>query len=72
MLTRCKIDFVCVLKAGEKVTADNKASEDMSIPICNVFMKSSTFRIYTNKIVLIGASTVAKAILNIVFISNKK
>jgi hypothetical protein len=44
----------------------------MSIPICNVFMKSSTFRIYTNKIVLIGASTVAKAILNIVFISNKK
>jgi hypothetical protein len=50
-------------KGWEKVTADNKASGDMSIPICNVSMKSATFRIYTNKIVLIGASTVANAIL---------
>jgi para-nitrobenzyl esterase len=66
-LTMKKLGFGCATKAVDKVTAFNEASKDISTAVHYLLEKSSKLKINANKIVLIGTSAGAEAILNLVY-----
>lgn len=71
-LTMKKLGFGCATKAEDKVVAFNEASKDISAAVSYVLEKSSKLRINTNKIILIGTSAGAEAILNLAYVYNDK
>jgi para-nitrobenzyl esterase len=71
-LTRKKLGFGCATKSEDKIIAFNEASKDISAAVRYLLNKSSEFRINTNKIVLIGSSAGAEAVLNLVYVYNDK
>jgi para-nitrobenzyl esterase len=71
-LTRKKLGFGCATKSEDKIIAFNEASKDISAAVRYLLNKSSKFRINANKIVLIGSSAGAEAVLNLVYIYNDK
>jgi para-nitrobenzyl esterase len=71
-LTRKKLGFGCATKSEDKIIAFNEASKDISAAVRYLLNKSSKFRINTNKIVLIGSSAGAEAVLNLVYVYNDK
>jgi para-nitrobenzyl esterase len=71
-LTRKKLGFGCATKSEDKIIAFNEASKDISAAVHYLLNKSSKFRINTNKIVLIGSSAGAEAVLNLVYVYNDK
>ena len=71
-LTRKKLGFGCATKSEDKIIAFNEASKDISAAVHYLLNKNSKFRINTNKIVLIGSSAGAEAVLNLVYVYNDK
>jgi para-nitrobenzyl esterase len=71
-LTRKKLGFGCATKSEDKIIAFNEASKDISAAVRYLLNKSSKFRINANKIILIGSSAGAEAVLNLVYIYNEK
>jgi para-nitrobenzyl esterase len=71
-LTRKRLGFDCATKSEDKIRAFNEASKDISAAVRYLLNKSSKFRINTNKIVLIGSSAGAEAVLNLVYVYNDK
>ena len=71
-LTMKNLGFGCATKAADKVTAFNEASKDISAAVSYLLEKSQKLKINTNKIVLIGTSAGAEAILNLVYVYRDK
>jgi para-nitrobenzyl esterase len=71
-LTMKTLGFGCTTKSEDKIGAFNKASEDISIAVQYLLKNKSKFEINTNKVVLIGTSAGAEAILNLVYVYNDK
>lgn len=71
-LTMKQLGFGCATKAEDKINAFNRASEDISIAVKYLLNNKAKFSINTNKVVLIGTSAGAEAILNLVYVYNDK
>jgi para-nitrobenzyl esterase len=71
-LTRKNLGFGCATKSEDKIIVFNEASKDISAAVRFLLNKSSRFRININKIVLIGSSAGAEAVLNLVYVYNDK
>ncbi|MGJ8745316.1 alpha/beta hydrolase [Polaribacter sp.] len=66
-LTMKNLGFGCQTKAADKINAFNSASEDISLAVKYILEKNKKFKINTKKIILIGSSAGAEAILNLAY-----
>ncbi|WP_299061485.1 DUF1749 domain-containing protein [uncultured Polaribacter sp.] len=71
-LTMQKLGFGCNTKASEKIKAFNNASEDISFAINYILENNRKFKINKTKIILLGSSAGAEAILNLAYIYDQK
>lgn len=67
-LTMKAFGFGCNTKADLKIKAFNSASKDISLATNYIINHEDTFNIDQNKIILIGSSAGAEAILNLVYV----
>jgi len=71
-LTMKNIGFGCDTKSEDKIKAINAASEDISAAIKYLLKKKRKFRLNTRKIILVGTSAGAEAVLNLVYVKHHK
>jgi len=69
-LTMKGIGFGCDTKSDLKIKAFNEASKDLSYAIQYLLKKQKRFKIDTNKIILVGSSAGAEAILHFAYVYN--
>ena len=70
-LTMKGIGFGCNVNATRKINAFNNASEDISLAL-KYILKKRKFKINSKKIILMGSSAGAEAILNLAFVYENK
>jgi para-nitrobenzyl esterase len=71
-LTRKNLGFNCDTKSEDKIKAFNATSEDISYAIKYILSKKRRFKIDINKIILIGTSAGAEAVLNLAYVHRTK
>ncbi|TMM31937.1 alpha/beta hydrolase [Polaribacter aestuariivivens] len=71
-LTMQKLGFGCNTSSEDKIEAFNNASEDISYAIDYILKNKRKFKIDSSKIILIGTSAGAEAILNLAYIYDNK
>lgn len=69
-LTMKKLGFGCETKPEYKIKAFNSVSEDISIAVKYLLKKSGKFKLNTGKIILVGSSAGAEAVLNLAYVYN--
>jgi predicted peptidase len=67
-LTMKELGFGCETKAKDKIKAFNNVSKDISSAVNYLIKKKKKLQINMNKIVLIGSSAGAEAVLNLVYV----
>ena len=65
--TRKGLGFGCEVPISDKLKAFNEASDDISEAINYLFKNKEAFNIDVNKVVLLGVSAGAEAVLNLIF-----
>ncbi|QNM85957.1 alpha/beta hydrolase [Polaribacter pectinis] len=71
-LTMQKLGFGCATNFKDKINAFNFASEDISYAVKFILDNKKKFNIDSKKIILVGTSAGAEAILNLVYVYNNK
>ena len=71
-LTMKGIGFGCKTNAKDKINAFDSASEDISYAIKYILRNKRRFKINPNKIILMGSSAGAEAILNLAYVYDNK
>ncbi|MFY9243526.1 MAG: carboxylesterase family protein [Polaribacter sp.] len=71
-LTMQKLGFGCSTKSASKIKAFNDASEDISYAIQYLIENSKSLNIDVDKIILVGSSAGAEAILNLAYVYDNK
>lgn len=71
-LTMQKVGFGCSTNASDKINAFNDASEDISLAVRFILENKEKFAIDAKKVILIGTSAGAEAILNLAYVYNNK
>ena len=71
-LTMQKLGFGCNTNSEDKIEAFNNASEDISYATDYILKNKRKFKIDSSKIILIGTSAGAEAILNLAYIYDNK
>mgnify|MGYP000318393213 CR=1 FL=1 len=71
-LTMQKLGFGCNTNAIDKIKAFNFASEDISFAVKYILENKRKFKINSDKIILMGSSAGAEAILNLAYVYNNK
>lgn len=69
-LTMKGIGFGCNTKTSKKIAAINSASSDVGIAIRYLLNHSKKFLIDNNKVILVGSSAGAEAVLNLAYVYN--
>ena len=71
-LTMKNRGFGCNTRSKDKIEAFNAASEDISLAVQYLLKRKRKFRLDTRKVILVGTSAGAEAILNLVYVHNTK
>ncbi|WP_339662498.1 carboxylesterase family protein [uncultured Polaribacter sp.] len=71
-LTMQNIGFGCATNSTDKINAFNDASEDISLAVKFIIDHKEKYNIDARKIILIGTSAGAEAILNLAYVYNNK
>ena len=71
-LTMKKLGFGCNTSSEDKVKAFNAASEDISAAVKYLLRKKRKFRLNPRKVILVGSSAGAEAVLNLVYVQPSK
>ena len=71
-LTMKKLGFGCNTSSEDKVKAFNTASEDISAAVKYLLRKKRKFRLNPRKVILVGSSAGAEAVLNLVYVQPSK
>lgn len=71
-LTMKKLGFGCNTKSEDKIKAFNAVSKDISAAVKYLLKRKRKFRIHPRKIILIGTSAGAEAVLNLVYVHRIK
>ncbi|MGY8943063.1 MAG: carboxylesterase family protein [Flavobacteriales bacterium] len=71
-LTMKNLGFGCNTKSNDKIKAFNAASKDISLAVQYLLKKQRKLSLDTRKIILVGTSAGAEAILNLVYVNKGK
>lgn len=71
-LTMQKVGFGCTTNSSDKINAFNAASEDISLAVKYILNNKEKYNINASKIILIGTSAGAEAILNLAYVYDNR
>ena len=71
-LTMRDVGFGCATNSSDKINAFNEASEDISLAVKFILDNKEKYHVDASKIILIGASAGAEAILNLAYVYDNK
>lgn len=71
-LTMKGIGFGCNINSKDKINAFNSVSQDISFAIKSILKKKRRYKVDPKKVILVGSSAGAEAILNLAYVYNNK